>query len=869
MHRSGTSAAAGLLSKLGLSTCVATDLLDDTRGNAKGHFESISMVRLNDELLAQMGRCWWCPPRWGRGYVEDAARVRTDPQEARRAFELTHPDSPWVWKDPRTVLTLPFWREALGEVPAVAVVRSALDVAASLHTRNKLRITHGVALWERYNRHLLSNLEGLPVILTRYDDLVDDPVAWSAQVGEFLASLGVACHEAPPGTVREFVDAGLRHKASPRSELLASFASCGAVDDALEASLGAWDCFEPPQLPDEAPWVEAELVAIGSWQRDRVPKPSSPAVSVLMVADAHEAAGATEALGRQLLPFMEGIVVVRGGAEGLLREAVPEEQRASLKVLTVAPGTTLGAARNAAVAAAQTELLDFRRPFAVPTQHWPPEVRRALAAGYAAVSPAIRWAGDAAQGYGLAFSGPYCNLTWLALPEDNLATVPLLAGACFAVRRDALEEVGGFDDELGAYDFDVYELSLRLWRIGRLVAVASQVAADTPVQVAGVGDIAASGELDWPSFCHDVVRLAALHLSRQRLALLLEGLRSRPGMIDATAAVLGSDAGERRAALLRRGAPLADPLLDADVPAGGVMPTARSAHAGHESDVAIRLPEVGDGDPADAATVARSARTRRALQPFVSVVAAASAPPAACRRLQSRLARRGEVVVGPTRAAGARRARGDVLVFAQGPALPDAACARGLAEAVVRRDDVLVAPALLAYGRRLPLGGLGLSPSLLDVRWLRAPWNQSSVQALPTGCVAMTRSLYERLGGYDEALEPTGWADVELSLRAWRCGAGCVVDPELVAPHVGGWWGERVPHWDDALFGLLRLAAIHLDAHDHARLIDVVASWRGFPGAVARVAAGTAPAHRARLVDQGAEPVSDVLRSVTSDGFGG
>ncbi len=823
MHRSGTSAATGLVSKLGLNTCIAADRLDEALGNAKGHFESISMVAVNDELLAQMGRCWWCPPRWGAAGADDLARVWMDPAEARRAFDASHFDSPWVWKDPRTALTLPFWRRALDPFAAVVVVRNPLDVAKSLHARSKLRLTHGVALWERYNRHLLSNLEGLPAIVTRYDDLVEDPVGWCADVVDYLCGVGIPCRVPPEEEVREFVEPSLRHASSSRTELFGSFGSSAGVHDALEASVGRWQAYEAPTLAPESPWIEAELTAMGSWQRDRVPKPSPAVVSVVVVVDPLDRAAASAALRSQLLSYMEGVVVVRGepgqspsddaGQSG--QSPSDEESIAGtppVRTLSVPAGTPLGAARAAGVAAARAELVEFRLPFASPTQHWPPELRRAIAAGYAAVSPVVEWDGGG-KGYGLAFHGRFLNLRWLPEPEDTLATVPLLAGACFAIRRDVLVACGGLDGELGAYDFDAYELSLRLWRLGERVAVVTQASVSAPAITAGVGGLEPAGGLDWRRFAHDLLRLGTLHLSATRLATLVEGVREHPECAPALARVLTSDATRRREELAAKEAPLADGLLAGD--------------------------EVPDGtqlDPPPSVDAARAGRRRTTRVPVSLVVAGAGR--AALRRsgvarLAAGLGRGSDVVVDRTRAAAARSARGEVLLFVDPAALPSVEAAGVLRDAA-REQDCMAGPALLAHGwstRRL--GGLTYRRCMLDVRWAAAPEHAAPAPALAEPCLAVPRALYDQVGGYDDALERTGWAEAELALRLWRSGASCLVEPaaELAVP--GSWWGLTPLHGDDVLFGLLHLAAVHLDAEDHERLLELATPIRGFPAAVA------------------------------------
>ena len=69
----------------------------------------------------------------------------------------------------------------------------------------------GCALWERYNRLLLEHAGGMPVLLTSYDDLVGDPVGWSATAGGFLAGLGFEPCTGTEDEVRRFVDPELRH----------------------------------------------------------------------------------------------------------------------------------------------------------------------------------------------------------------------------------------------------------------------------------------------------------------------------------------------------------------------------------------------------------------------------------------------------------------------------------------------------------------------------------------------------------------------------------------------------------------------------------------------------------------------------------
>lgn len=72
-------------------------------------------------------------------------------------------------------LLLPLWRRVTGESCAVVIVRDSLEVAQSLHRRNGLSLTTGLALWSLYNRALLRDLRGARVHLCSYDELLANP----------------------------------------------------------------------------------------------------------------------------------------------------------------------------------------------------------------------------------------------------------------------------------------------------------------------------------------------------------------------------------------------------------------------------------------------------------------------------------------------------------------------------------------------------------------------------------------------------------------------------------------------------------------------------------------------------------------------
>jgi hypothetical protein len=170
-----------------------------------------------------------------------------------------YPSGPWVWKDPRNCVTLPFWRQALDRpLAGILVFRNPIDVANSLRLRNGFSMEFGVALWERYMRLLLEHAGGLPLLVARYDDLVEDPLGWSDTARRFLTELGVAVRPGGRGEFEQHLDP--RHRHSHHGPDSSGFSpGMTAVFEALERRVGANPSFEGPELPAEDPAVAEEL----------------------------------------------------------------------------------------------------------------------------------------------------------------------------------------------------------------------------------------------------------------------------------------------------------------------------------------------------------------------------------------------------------------------------------------------------------------------------------------------------------------------------------------------------------------------------------------------------------------------------------
>ena len=214
MHRSGTSMVAKLLQRAGLNLGDEADLMLPAEENPEGFYEHLQFVKLNDEVLNAAGAGWDCPPAAGFNW-DDAAldlfRARARDLAVPLAARL-----PWGWKDPRTSLTLPFWRSAFGPLRVIAVVRNPLEVVTSLHRRNAFSTALGLTLWQIYAERILEDTSPEERLITHYDSYFLDP---DREIGRILDYLGLDQSQdlaaLKTGTVPE-----LRHHRKTVSDLI-------------------------------------------------------------------------------------------------------------------------------------------------------------------------------------------------------------------------------------------------------------------------------------------------------------------------------------------------------------------------------------------------------------------------------------------------------------------------------------------------------------------------------------------------------------------------------------------------------------------------------------------------------------------------
>jgi len=212
MHRSGTSCLAGSLQEAGL---YLGDVVTAGPHNAKGNRENNRIMALQEAVLADSGGSWDHPP--------EQARWSDSRREERDTIIRSYGDAPaWGFKDPRTILLIDFWREALPRLMVVATLRHPRLVAESLRRRGGGSVDDWLDLWAKYNERLLALYRADPFPIIRYD--IGDE-AYRRSLASVMDRLALRA----PARM-EFFDPILRHHEAPPEPLPARI---GALYEAL------------------------------------------------------------------------------------------------------------------------------------------------------------------------------------------------------------------------------------------------------------------------------------------------------------------------------------------------------------------------------------------------------------------------------------------------------------------------------------------------------------------------------------------------------------------------------------------------------------------------------------------------------------
>ncbi len=216
MHRSGTSALAGLLVQLG--ALGPKSLMRPTFDNPLGYWESTAFFDFHEQLLRAAGTSWDAWTRLGPE-VLDSPSVTSFQDEFKRLLEQEFGNAPlFVVKDPRICRLVPFWLRHLEaahiDVAAILTLRAPADVASSLMARDGLGREQSLLIWLRHVLDAELETRTIPRSIVRYSDVLED---WKAVKDRISADTGIdwpRSSEAAEAGVSDFLRPELCHYAS-------------------------------------------------------------------------------------------------------------------------------------------------------------------------------------------------------------------------------------------------------------------------------------------------------------------------------------------------------------------------------------------------------------------------------------------------------------------------------------------------------------------------------------------------------------------------------------------------------------------------------------------------------------------------------
>jgi hypothetical protein len=263
MHRSGTSALAGVLHQLGAD--VPDDLMPGDQYNQTGYWESKQIADFNDDLFKCAHWTWdkidKFPPDWhtrpeAAGFRSRAIELLTQHFSDSRLFVL---------KDPRISILVPFWTSVLAEMKIrpvfVIIARDPREVAGSLAHRNQFPPEKSHLLWLIHTLEAERATRGQSRCFATYDQLLRD---WLGCV-ECVAKAAELAWPTPMDSAAEKIEAMLsadlrHHRAAADSSATASPWAARAYSAISAASKGN-ESQLVPTLDEISKSLDAALIA--------------------------------------------------------------------------------------------------------------------------------------------------------------------------------------------------------------------------------------------------------------------------------------------------------------------------------------------------------------------------------------------------------------------------------------------------------------------------------------------------------------------------------------------------------------------------------------------------------------------------------
>jgi glycosyltransferase involved in cell wall biosynthesis len=249
MHRSGTSIMARTLGAMGLWLGDEAQMLDaHPTDNPTGYWERSDIHDAHVQYLAASGHAW---DRLAGFRVASIDGPDADTLIGQLTAVVSGLDQqrPWLVKDPRSSILLPFWQHVAPAHACVVAVRHPLEIAASLrNTPRGVYVTPFLLLlWQKYMSRMLSDLAGRQAIFVSYGALMANPAEQVERLRFLLADQRVDMGDVAVNTTQLFEPRLRRQRVDDETRLMPEqrdlyrwLVDAAALQRAVEVPSKAW-----------------------------------------------------------------------------------------------------------------------------------------------------------------------------------------------------------------------------------------------------------------------------------------------------------------------------------------------------------------------------------------------------------------------------------------------------------------------------------------------------------------------------------------------------------------------------------------------------------------------------------------------------
>jgi hypothetical protein len=223
MHRSGTSSITRGLNLMGVYLGEPERMLKPQFDNPKGFWEHAGLVDIHERMLMTLSSTWddiWpLESEWWKH-----REIKQLKEELICLLLREFADKPlWGWKDPRTCIMLPLWKEISQELnfelAFLIILRNPIDIAISLMNRNNISLNKSYLLWKLYILSALEVTKDADRFIISYEEFLDNWKHTLLKVSKAFCIPWPINECLLNSEMESFLDKGLQHSQSSLAEL--------------------------------------------------------------------------------------------------------------------------------------------------------------------------------------------------------------------------------------------------------------------------------------------------------------------------------------------------------------------------------------------------------------------------------------------------------------------------------------------------------------------------------------------------------------------------------------------------------------------------------------------------------------------------